>query len=111
VIRQIPKKLLKHNLVYNEYLQDAGEGVSFGADITLSNVRVQEQKLVSRSLDGNEIIGNAIMFYDIVNSNGLVNKPVNSSKITFNSKVYHIVDTDILYAEKETPHHYEILLK
>ena len=51
------------------------------------------------------------MLYDTVNSNGLTNKPVSNSVILFNGKEYKIVDTDILYAETDKEHHYEVLLK
>ena len=51
------------------------------------------------------------MFYDTVNSIGLTNKPVSNSIILFNGKEYKIVDTDILYAETDKEHHYEVLLK
>ena len=52
-----------------------------------------------------------MLFYDLTNSSGFTNKPVNESKITFNGKTYTVKDTDILRANDNTPHHYEVLLK
>jgi len=111
MIKPIPKRLLPHTATYKGYVADTGEGESYSSVVTLAFIKIDEQTQLSRTKDGNEVIGNAIMYYDYVNSNGLVNKPLNNSIVTFKSRDYHIVDTDILYAESDTPHHYEVLLK
>ena len=73
---------------------------------------VIEEKLQFKvTSNGRELVGNARMFYDTVNSIGLNDKPVSNSIILFNNKEYKIVDTDILYAEIDKAHHYEVLLK
>lgn len=107
--RQIPKKLLIHQATYNEYLGNTGEDYSYDDDITLSNVRVEEIKTIVRGKDGDEIISNSLMFYDLVNSSGLTSMPVVNSKVTYNNKLYHIIDIEKL--DTYNSHHYEIVLK
>jgi hypothetical protein len=110
-MKPIPTKMLPQSVVYNAYVSNTGEGSSFGTSITLTNVKMEEVKQLSRTNNGIEVIGNAMLFYDCVNSNGLTAKPLNESKITYDSHIYHIISTDILYSEDSTPHHYEILLR
>lgn len=110
-MRPIPKRMLVNNVTYEEYISDTGEGSSYKTPITLSNVKIDEQKQFSYTANGKEVIGNAIIFYDLVNSSGLTEEPPNESIITFNDKKYTIKDLDILRAKDKAPHHYEILLK
>lgn len=107
----IPKRKLPNSVSYRQYKADTGEGSSYETAVTLSNVKVDEQKRFSYTSNGREIVGNAIMFYDLVNSSGLTTLPVNESEVIFNGRTYIIKDTDILRADSDTPHHYEILLK
>lgn len=109
MIKPIPKNLLIHQATYNKYLGDTGEGISFGANVSLTNIRIEKKKQSYRAMDGNEIIGNALMFYDLVNSSGFSEEPIVSSTITFNGHTYHIIDVETLYSD--TAHHYEIMLK
>jgi hypothetical protein len=111
LIKPIPKRLLPNSVFYKPYIPDTGEGATYGSTITLSNVKVEEKKQFHATRDGNEIVGNAIMFYDYVNSSGLTAEPTNQSIIIYNGKTYHIVDTDTLRGNSNLPHHYEILLK
>src|SRR5574344_107096 len=110
-MRPIPKRMLINSATYEEYIADAGEGSSYKTPITLGNVKIDEQKQFSYTANGKEVIGNAMLFYDLVNSSGLTEEPTNESIITFNDKKYTIKDLDILRAKDKTPHHYEILLK
>lgn len=108
-MKPIPLRLLVHSVVYNEYLGNTGEKVSYGANTTLNNVRVEEQKKYSKVADRVEVIGSALLFYDCVYSSGLSSQPKPESKITYNGKQYTVVDVDILVDTK--PHHYEVLLR
>ena len=111
-MQPIPKRLLPNSVIYKKYKSDTGEGSSYETVVaTLNNVKVDEQKQFSYSSNGKEIVGNAMLYYDLTNSSGLTDSPVNESKVTFNDKTYTIKDTDILRANDSTPHHYEILLK
>lgn len=103
--------MLPNQATYQKYLENNGEGVSYEDPVELKNVKIDEQMKVTYTSNGKEIVGSAMLFYDMVNSSGLTEKPVNESKITFKGRVYKVVDTDILRANDDTPHHYEVLLK
>ena len=111
MIKPIPKKLLCNSVTYSKYIPDTGEGATWETAVTLSNVKIDEQKQFKRGFNGAEIIGNAMLYYDYINSSGLTSKPTNESKIFYQDRTYCVVDTDILRENSDTPHHYEILLK
>ena len=111
MIKPIPKKMLPNSVNYYEYIADTGEGSTFSSVVTLANVKIDEQKQFNYSSNGREIVGNAMLYYDCVNSIGLVDKPINESKMLFEDRTYYVVDTDILRDNSNNPHHYEILLK
>ena len=111
MIRPIPKRLLPHQATYKEYLGNTGEGDEWNEELKLKFIKIEEKLQFRVNNNGRELVGNAKMFYDLVNSKGLLNKPTNNSKVVFNGREYKIVDTDILCAESSIPHHYEVLLK
>jgi len=111
MIRPIPKRLLPHSAIYKEYLGNTGEGDEWGADTPLSFIKIEEKNQLKVTSNGREIVGNAKLFYDLVSSNGLSNKPTQNSIVRFNNRDYKIIDTAILYADSTIPHHYEVLLK
>ena len=111
MIKPIPKRLLPHSCIYKEYLGNTGEGDEWGADTTLKFVKIEEKTQLKVTSNGREIVGNARLFYDLINSNGLTDKPVQNSKIIFNNREYRVVDTDVLCGEQAMPHHYEVMLK
>lgn len=111
MIKPIPKRLLPHNCTYKEYLGNTGEGDEWGVDTPLKFVKVEEKTQLKVTSNGREIVGNARLFYDLVNSEGLTNEPIQNSKIIFNDKEYRVVDSDILCGEEDNPHHYEVMLK
>lgn len=109
-LNPIPKKLLPNTVDYYKYNGDTGEGISYSAKTTLTNVKIEEQTQFMYTNNGREILGKAMLFYDLTNSNGLSDIPTNESKIVFNDRTYYIVSVDVLRSE-DIPHHYEILLK
>ena len=111
MIKPIPKRLLPHNCVYKEYLGNTGEGDEWGTDTPLKFVKIEEKTQIKVTSNGREIVGNARLFYDLTNSSGLVDKPVQNSKIIYNNQEYKIIDSDILCGEIDVPHHYEVILK
>lgn len=111
MIKSIPKRLLPHNVTYKEYLGNTGEGDEWGEETPLSFVKIEEKTQLKVTSNGREIIGNARMFYDLINSSGLISEPVQNSIINFNGKEYKIIDTNILCPDYADPHHYEVLLK
>lgn len=111
MLRPIPKRMLPNTVNYKAYIPDTGEGASYGNDTSLKYVKMEERKQLRQTANGNEVVGNAMMFYDVVNSTGLTGVPAPHSKIIYGSKTYYIVDTDVLRGNNDNPHHYEILLK
>ena len=81
MIKPIPKRLLPHKCVYKEYLGNTGERDEWGPDIPLTYVKLEEKTQLKVTSNGREVVGNARLFYDLVNSNGLSNIPVKNSKI------------------------------
>ncbi len=111
MMKPIPKRLLPHNCTYKEYLGNDGEGDKWGADTPLSFVKIEEKTQLKVTNNGREIVGNARLFYDLTNSEGLSTKPVENSIIEFCGKEYRVVNADILCPDTVNPHHYEVLLK
>ena len=111
MIKPIPKKLLPHKCFYQEYLGNNGEGDEWGEKTPLSFVKIEEKTVLKVTSNGREIVGNARMFYDLCNSNGLHNRPIENSKIIFSGKEYKIEHCDVLCSDSAIPHHYEVLLK
>lgn len=111
MIQPIPKRLLPHNAIYKEYLGNNGEGDEWKQPISLSFVKIEEKIQLKVTSNGREMVGNARLFYDLVNSTGLTNKPIENSIIEFNNKEYKIVNIDVFYPDTSSTHHYEILLK
>lgn len=111
MIKPIPKRLLPHNCIYNEYLGNTGEDDEWGTDIPLNFVKFEEKMQLKVTSNGREIVGNARLFYDLANSSGLTDKPIQNSKIVYKSHEYRVLDIDVLCGEEATPHHYEVLLK
>lgn len=110
-MQPIPKRMLVNSATYEEYIADTGEGSSYKTAVTLDKIKIDEQLQFSYTSNGKEIVGNGMLFYDLTNSSGFTNKPVNESKITFNGKIYTVKNTKISRPNNSTPHHYEILLK
>ena len=111
MIKPIPKRLLPHSVLYKEYLGNTGEGDEWGEETPLSFIKIEEKNQIKVTSNGREIVGNARMFYDLTNSDGLIDKPVENSIINFNDKTYKVVDVDTLCPDTSYPHHYEVLLK
>lgn len=111
MIKPIPKRLLPHNCTYKKYLGNTGEGDEWGKEKPLNYVKVEEKTQLKVTSNGREIVGNARLFYDLTNSSGLTDKPIQNSKIVYNDHEYRVIDTDVLCGEKAIPHHYEVMLK
>lgn len=111
MIKPIPKRLLPHNCIYKEYLGNTGEGDEWGVDTPLKFVKIEEKMQLKVTSNGREVVANARLFYDLINSSGLSSKPIQNSKIIYNNHEYRVVDTDVLRANQSNPHHYEVMLK
>lgn len=112
MIKPIPKRLLPHNCIYQKYLGNNGEGDEWDkTGVKLNFVKMEEKMQLKVTSNGREVIGNARLFYDLTNSSGLTDKPIQNSKIIYNNHEYKVVDTALLCGEEATAHHYEVMLK
>ena len=64
-MKPIPKRMLVNSVSYAKYKEDTGEGSSFETSSTLSNVKIDEQKVLNNGLGGVELVGNAMLYYDL----------------------------------------------
>lgn len=111
MIQPIPKRLLPHKAIYKEYLGNTGEGDEWSNDISLSFIKIEKKLQFRVNNNGRELVGNARMYYDLVNSTGLTKEPVVDSKVIFEGHEYKIVDFESLCPDNSRPHHYEVILK
>lgn len=109
-MKPIPKRLLPNEVKYRKRVSSP-EGTTYENEIPLINVKIEDNKKYFYSQNGRELISSAMLFYDLVNSDGLEAEPTIDSKIEFNDKEYKVVDIEILRDERDTPHHYEITLR
>jgi len=110
MIKQIPRKHLPHTVTQQYDATNDGETISDYTTRTIKFVRVEERQVLKKSKDGKEIVGNALMFYDYQNSMPKHLTFTQQDLITFNGREYEIVDIETLYGNKDTSHHYEIML-
>lgn len=111
MIKPIPKRLLPNSCIYKKHLGNTGEGDKWEEDTLINHVKIEEKKQLKVTSNGREIVGNARLFYDLTNSSGLTDKPIQNSKIVYNDHEYRVIDTDVLCGERAIPHHYEVMLK
>ena len=111
MIKPIPKRMLPHKCIYQEYLGNNGEGDEWGTEIPLEYVKIEEKLQLRVTSNGREVIGNGRLFYDYVNSKGLPHKFTQNDIIIFDNKRYSVIESSSLYANSPIPHHYEVILK
>lgn len=111
MIRPIPKRLLPHNCTYKKFLGNTGEGDAWEEETQIKHVKIEQKLQFKITSNGREVIGNARMYYDCTNSEGLSDEPKQDDTIIFNNREYKVFDTDILCAYSDNPHHYEVILK
>ncbi|MFS0776256.1 putative minor capsid protein [Neobacillus sp. 3P2-tot-E-2] len=109
VVKPIPKHVLTHTVIYEEWLE--GDGINtesgFNAPVTLSNVRVQFLSNIRKNANSEHLLYEATLFYDVVNSSS-------SDVFTFTEKSRITHDNKTMVVEKVNPveaiqlHHYEI---
>jgi hypothetical protein len=111
VVKPIPKHVLTHTVTYEEWQE--GDGINadggFKAPVTLSNVRVQYLSNIQRNSNSEQLLYEAMLFYDVINSSS-------SAPFTFIEKSKVTFDGKTMVVEKVNPveaiqlHHYEIEL-
>ncbi|USK43537.1 putative minor capsid protein [Cytobacillus oceanisediminis] len=109
MVKPIPKHVLIHTATYEEWRD--GDGINtesgFKPPVTLSNIRIQSLSNIRKNTNSEELLFEAMLFYDVVNSSS--SGPfefTKKSRITFKGKT--------MFVEKVNPvealslHHYEI---
>lgn len=108
--RPIPKSLLRHTCKLSHCTVDEW-GAQTAATVTdLEHVRVEPSTQLVVTKENREVRLSAVLFYDCANSTpkGVTFSVNDDDKVEFGGKTYAVVSVDTLYAEKTTPHHYEI---
>jgi hypothetical protein len=111
-VKPIPLSVLTHTAVYEEFRD--GDGITteagFKPPVTLSNVRMQALSNIHKNANGEELLYEAVLFYDVMNSSS-------SDQFEFKEKSKVTYGGKVMYVEKVNPvegialHHYEIGLK
>lgn len=112
IVKPIPKPLLPHTVTYEEWQE--GDGINtadgFKEAITLSSVRIQSLSNIKRNTNSEELLYDAMLFFDVVNSSS-------SGQFIFTEKSRVTHNGKSMIVEKVNPveairlHHYEIGLK
>jgi hypothetical protein len=109
VVKPIPKHVLTHTVTYEEWVE--GDGINteseFKAPVTLLDVRVQSLSNIKRNANSEQLLYEAMLFFDVVNSSS-------DGPFTFMEKSKVIFDGKTMFVEKVNPveafslHHYEV---
>ncbi|WP_153124672.1 putative minor capsid protein [Peribacillus tepidiphilus] len=109
MVKPIPKRVLIHEVTYEEYAGNDGWGESYKEPVTLSNVLVQSVSNISRSNTAEEKLYKSLLFFDVVNSSASAEFTFKEkSKVTFEGQVMTVAKVNPCYAF--TLHHYEVEL-
>lgn len=108
MVKPMPKEILIHEVIYEEFDESDRYGDQFKEPVTLEYVLVQPTSSIKRSNTTEEVGYNSLMFFDCVNStppNVLFTK---GSKITHNGDKMIIDKVNPIYTF--SLHHYELEL-
>jgi Minor capsid protein len=109
IVKPIPLSVLVHTVEYEQFQE--GDGITtedgYKLAVTFYNVRVQVLSTIKKNTNSEELLYDALLFFDVVNSSS--SGPfvfTEKSKITFNSKAMTIEKVNPV--EAFALHHYEI---
>lgn len=110
MVRSIPRKLLIHTATYEEYIPgDSWTPAGFKPAVMLQNVRIDKGSRLTRNNTGEQILYNALLFYDAENSSADGEFEFKEqSKLTFNGDTMTVNKVNEIYAYRF--HHYEVEL-
>lgn len=110
-ISQIPRHLLIHSVVYEEYVKTGAFDKEYKDPIMLTNVLVQPSFKVVKDARGQEREIKALLFMDTVNTPNC-QALVPDSNVKFGDLEGVVVSCDPIYTiDPITPHHYEVSLE
>ncbi|MED1602604.1 putative minor capsid protein [Alkalihalophilus marmarensis] len=108
-LKPIPKRLLIHTIIYEEYRGDSTFGGNdFSPPEDIPFVLVQPKSELRRDATGVEIQIKGTIFLDAKNTPNF-KRLKEESRIKFNGEDYRVVGCDALYTtDPNTPHHFEV---
>lgn len=106
-MKPIPKRLLPHTIIVERVSNDDLFGETWAEPFEIHRVNVQHKKKLVRGANGITIEANTLIFIDAVNSLPAVALKAND-KIIFKGTEMHVTSIDILYGDKDNPHHWEV---
>ncbi|MBG9785625.1 putative minor capsid protein [Shouchella lehensis] len=111
-IRPIDKRLLIHQIIYEEFEEEGPfGGGGFAQPLPIDRVRVEPSSSFRQDSNGEEIALKATVFLDAKNT-PLFRKLKEKSKVTFGDDDYRVHQCQALFAlDGVTPHHYEVELQ
>lgn len=111
LFKPIPKKVLIHEVIYTPPTKSvSGWGGSDSTEpITIKNVRFEPSESVKKTKTNEEVLIKGNLFIDSKYSKPFLELKANS-KIEFKEQILIVESCEPIYAEKETPHHYEVSL-
>ncbi|WHY63259.1 putative minor capsid protein [Cytobacillus firmus] len=108
-IRPIPRNLLIHEAIYEQFEENARYGVTYLPAVTLKNIRINFEKSFSRAGDTESKSVKALLFFDQKNScSSGIFEFKEKSKVTFQGVPMQVQRVNPLYTD--TLHHYEVEL-
>lgn len=108
-IRPIPRNLLIHAAIYEQFEANGRYGETYLPAVTLKNIRINFEKSFSRVGDTESKNVKALMFFDRINSSATGEFEFKEkSKVTFQGVTMQVQRVNPLYTD--TLHHYEVEL-
>ncbi len=108
VVKPMPKEILIHEVVYEEYEEKGRHGNSFKEPVTLKHVLIQPISSINRTSNVDNLAYNSLMFFDCVNSAPADVTFTKKSRITFNEETMIVDKVNPIYTF--SLHHYELEL-
>lgn len=111
-VRPIPRRLLVHDLIYHEFVEDEEWKESFQPPITINNVLFQPVTGMNRTMQGEEVEMQAstVLFIDRVHSSDYI-RMIEKSKVfraDEPSREMRVIRVDELFVDSPNSHHYEV---
>ncbi|WP_430535957.1 putative minor capsid protein [Listeria rocourtiae] len=110
MVRPIQRRLLIHDIEYQEYIAKGKHGEDWKRGIPIYRVRVEPTNKVVTSAEGDEIQSNTRIFIDRINSTPAF-ELAEKSKVIFDSKEYIVAAVSTFYAASPQVHHWEVYCK
>lgn len=109
MVKPIPKKLLFHSILYEEFVEDDW-GKRYLAVLEVNNVRLEPINAIFRSNIKDDVEGSTLLFVDRSFSAPYI-RLKERSRVTFNGVQYEVMKVNE-YPDNVPglPHHYEIIL-